>query len=195
MIDNFSCILPRYNTSLFHFCFSFQKIMDESNYVLSMTQHWKRNPSGNKFHYKCMELISTLLANLNILIFPWPICSFNYLKLLFSSLTPISFISYSISDVIFHFTEKIEVLTFLRSSLLVYLDHTVYPATYEIFLLVDLKGTKEWSFRKWNCPLPKLSILVTGSSLHIVIQARNLDNLPFLPPFFIFLLNFVAYVF
>lgn len=156
-------------------------------------QHWKRNPSGNKFHYKCMVLISTLLANLNILIFPWPICSFNYLKLLFSLLTPISFISYSISDVIFHFTEKIEVLTFLRSSLLVYLDHTVYPATYEIFLLVGLKGTKEWSFPKWNCPLPKLSILVNGSSIHIVIQARNLDNLPFLPPFYIFLLNFVAY--
>ena len=146
--------------------------MDESNYVLSMTPNWKRNPSGNRFQYKCMLLISTLLAKLSILIFPWPICSFNYLKFLFSSLTPISFISYSISDVIFHFTEKIEMLTFLRSSFLVYLDHTVYPATYEIFLLVGLKGTKVWSFPKWNRPLPKLSMLVNGSSIHIVSSVQ-----------------------
>lgn len=136
MINNFSCNLIKIQNILVHFRFSFQKIMDEPNYVFPMTQHWKRNPSGNKLHYECMVLISTLLANLNILIFPWPICSFNYLKFLFSSPTPISLISYSISDVIFHFTEKIEVLTFLRSSLLVYLDHTVYPATYEIFFLV-----------------------------------------------------------
>ena len=95
MINNFSCNLIKIQNILVHFHFSFQKIMDEPNYVFPMTQHWKRNPSGNKLHYECMVLISTLLANLNILIFPWPICSFNYLKFLFSSPTPISLISYS----------------------------------------------------------------------------------------------------
>lgn len=169
--------------------------MDEPNYVLPMTQHWKRNPSGNKFHYKCMVLISTLLANLNMLIFPWSICSFKYLKLLFSSLTPISpIISYSISDVIFHFTVKIEVLTFLRSSLLVYLDHTVYPAN-EIFFLV-LKEQKYGIFpQNETVSFQSCSVLVNGSSSHIVIQARNLDNPLFSLLFIFFLLNFVAYVF
>ena len=63
-------------------------------------------------------------------------------------------------------------------------SHCISSHLWDLFSC--LKGTKVWSFPKWNCLLPKLSILVNGSSIHIVIQARNLDNPSFLPPFYTF---------
>lgn len=74
-------------------CFSFflkpylcdnSPTMDEPSYMLSISQHGKRNSSENKFHQKCVILTSTMTVNL--IIFLSPIQSSNYLKTYFFTL-------------------------------------------------------------------------------------------------------------
>lgn len=98
--------------------------------------------------YKCMILISALLLNLTIFI--WPVHLFNYIKLFIknnSSQTSTCFIFCYIPDLISLFTQNIEALIFIRSKIPVYFEHTISNC------LWDLSYCRfQWSPRIWSLP-------------------------------------------